>query len=541
MKTYIFGHKNTDTDSMTSSIALSYLKNQLGENTVPCTLDKINKESQFILDYFNIKTPMVLDNVKTQVKDSNYNKFEGLNPNSSILEAFNKMIKNNFRILPIVDDTNVLKGLITMKDIAMSLTDEKLYSKLNTSLENIKNTLDGEILIDSKKTASGEIVIGAFYKDTLEKTDKLNDGTILIVGDRYDVIELAIANKVNTIVITGGLTPPKELLEEAKKNNISVVRTPKDTYTTSQLVKQSNFISSIMKVDQIISFREYSYLEDVKEIMKNQKHSNYPVVDKDNRYLGFINRSNILNPDKKKVILVDHNEYKQSVEGLEDADILEIIDHHKLGDISTSKPISFRNVPVGSTCTIVYGLYKEYGVEIPREIAGVLMSGILSDTLVLKSPTATKVDEVAIKELSKILDLDYEKYALKMFKAGTSIEGDSISSIVFRDFKEFSILDNKVGIGQIFTLDIESVEKRKDEMIKHIENVCEEQKFKMILVVVTDILKNGSYIYFNESVTPYIKAAYGQNAKLGTFIEDAVSRKKQFVPNITDAFEALEK
>ncbi len=537
MSILVFGHKNPDTDSVASAIGLSRLKNKQGVKSKPCVLDEIGRESQYVLDRFGAKCPDMIDNVKIQIKDLEYEKTQAIKSSSSIRHAYRMMESKNIKILPIVDEESKLEGIVTMKDIAMAFIRGNHYH-IETNMHNLIKDLDAKVLTDrDDKEITGDAVIGAFYHETLKKVNLLGKNSIVIVGDRYDIIDIAIQSGVRLIVITGGNEIPGEYLDTANEKSISIISTPYDTYTTSRLISQCNYISLIMKSKGIASFNEEEYLDDFKEEIKNKKHSNYPVVSSDGAYLGFVNRRHILTPGRKKVVLVDHNEYSQSVNGLEEAQIMEIVDHHKIGDISTSMPISFRNIPVGSTCTIVYNMYEESGVEMDYQTAGILLSGIISDTLIFKSPTSTDADKRAAGKLNEILGIDIEEFAMDMFKAGTSIEGKSMDEIFYGDFKEFVIEGHKVGISQVFTLDMDQISSKKGDFIEYIEGVHKKEGSSLTMMVVTDIIKNGSYAIFVEDV-PILKHVLGE-IEQGDFMEGVVSRKKQVIPMIAEGIGML--
>ncbi|WP_425446885.1 putative manganese-dependent inorganic diphosphatase [Dethiothermospora halolimnae] len=535
---YIFGHKNPDTDSVVSAISLSYLKNKLKGDTIPCVLGDINKETEFILNYFNVNKPRLLENVKTQIKDLNYDKIISINPRNTILYAYKLMEKNKLKVLPVVDDNNKLLGLVTMKDIAMELIKGDVY-KLKTAISDIVNDLDGEELVKIDDEIEGQISVAAFYYNTLKDDGILNKNSIVIVGDRYDIIDYAIKCNVKLIIVTGNKTLPSKYINKGIKEKVNIISVKNDTYTVSKLINQCNYVSSIMKDNNIIKFNENEYLDDVKEELSQNRHSNYPVVTDDNKYLGIITRRHILKPNKKEVILVDHNEYSQSVNGLREANILEIIDHHKLGDIKTTTPINFRNNPVGSTSTIIFNMFMENDIKIDKNIAGILLSGIISDTLLLKSPTTTDIDRLAVKKLNTILNLDIEKFAMNMFKAGTSLEGQEIDEIFFKDFKEFNIGDKKVGISQVFTLDIEDVFNRKNEFLSFINDIHNNGKYYLTLLLITDILKEGSYLLYKCDQGALINVAFDTKGEQGIFVDKVVSRKKQVMPKILEAMDII--
>ncbi|MEW9122678.1 MAG: putative manganese-dependent inorganic diphosphatase [Thermotaleaceae bacterium] len=536
MSTLIFGHKNPDTDSVASAIALANLKNQLGYHTIPCVLGTLNKESKYVLDYFKVQEPTCLKNVKIQLKDLNYDRVKGISPTASILHAYKMMEAKNLKTLPIVDVDGRLAGIITMKDIAMGLIKGDFY-RLETSLENIALDLEGEILVNGSREISGRIKIMAFYHETVRGT--LSKEDVIIVGDRYSIIENAIEVGVKLIIVTGGKSVPHKHIELAKEKGVNLLSVSKDTFTTSRLINQCNFIASIMKSQGIIQFSEDEYLEEVKDEMIHTTFRNFPVIDKNQQFLGFIGRRHIINPQKKKVILVDHNEYGQSAEGLSEAEILEIVDHHKIGDISTSMPISFRNMPVGSTCTIVYQMYQETRLTISKEIAGVLLAGIVSDTLLLKSPTTTDWDKQALEALNEILNINLETFAMEMFKTGTSLEGYSIEEVFYKDFKEFQLEGEKVGVSQVFTLDIEDVFNRREQIIDFINRVHQRNNYYLTLLVITDILNEGSYLLYQCANVSLLAVAFEVEATQGIFVKDIISRKKQILPKLTEALRML--
>lgn len=537
-KVLIFGHKNPDTDSVTSAIALSYLKNVQGMNTEPCILGETPKEADYVLDYFGFKKPRLIDNVKIQLKDLDFDRILPLEPSNSILKAYTHMNYHRIRTLPIVDPEGYLIGIVTMKDIAMNAINGD-YHALNTTFYNIKQDLNAEILNYGHSDINGHIIITAFHDSTIIKQQRIESDSIVITGDRFDIIEHAIFTKVQLIIVTGDLDIPEILIEKAKVSGVNIIRTSFDTYSTSKLINQTNFISTIMNTDRILKFKVDEYLENCKEIIQSSKHSKFPIIDEQGKYLGIIGRTHFLNPSKKNVILVDHNEYAQSAEGLVEANVLEIIDHHKIGDINTALPISFRNMPVGSTNTIVYQLFKEAKVDIPQNIAGLMLSGIVSDTLFLKSPTTTYFDEHAISELKAICGVDLSKYALDMFKSGTSLEGRSEQEVFYNDYKEFIIDGYKLGVSQVFTLNFEEIVTNKDKYLKLIQSVHEGREHYLTLMLVTDIIKEGSYTIFECKHDRLMTMAFGKYVEQGTFIENIVSRKKQIIPLLINAINAL--
>jgi len=535
---YVLGHKNPDTDSVASAITLSALKSELGFTTEPGILGPLNKETKYILDYFQVPYPRCIKNVKTQIRDLNYEQVEGIEPTKSILYAYKLMEEKRIKVLPIVNKEKTLLGIVSMKDIAMGLIKGDYYH-LETDIDNISAALEGKLLTGSNAKIKGTISVISYYYKTMIKDQVLHEESIVIVGDRYDVIEHAIARGVKLIIVTGGKEIPQKYLTKAKEKGTNLLSVKTSTYATAKLINQCNYISSIMKTKDIVTFHEQEYLDEVKEELIINRHSQYPVVTGNNQYLGFIGRRHILSPNRKKVILVDHNEYAQSAEGLNEAEVIEVVDHHKIGDILTTTPIDFRNMPVGSTCTIVFQLYQEEKIPFTQNIAGLLLAGIISDTLSLKSPTTTNLDIQAVKELTDLLNLDVEKFALEMFKAGTSLEGQSIEEIIYKDFKEFKIKEHKIGIGQVFTLDIEDIFNRQEEFLEYLKDVQQKHNYYLTLLLITDILRNGSYLFYKSKEPRLAANLFQPEARQGVFIPGVLSRKKQVIPQVMEAVNNL--
>ncbi len=532
MSIFVFGHQHPDTDSITSAISLAYLKKQQGMDAIPCRLDAVSKETQFVLDYFHLPAPKKIDNVRIQVKDIQYDFTQGITPECSILTAYQTMVQNHFETLAVLDELENLQGIVSMKDIAMGLIKGDFY-RLHTSLRNLATTLGGTLLTEQRKQIDGEISVIAFYYKTIQGT--LGPDSIIIVGDRYDIIQHAIESGVQLIILTGNNTLPKELLKMASDNAVSILSVPQNTFHTAKIIDQCNYVSTIMRSGNIIKFIDTQYLEELKDELATTHFRNYPVVDVSNRFVGFINRKHLMTPERKQVILVDHNESDQSADGLEEAQILEVIDHHKIGDISTSMPISFRNKPVGSTCTIVAEMYQEANIPIPNEIAGAMVSGVLSDTLYFKSPTTTPQDRETVKMLNKQLNLNLEKYAMEMFQAGTSLEGQSTEDVFYKDFKSFYLEGEKVGISQVFTLDLEEINKRKESLQSLMERIKHDGSYYMVLLLVTDIIKEGSFVYYVSRARNLLSTAFAGPVDQGAFIPGVISRKKQVIPKIVEA------
>lgn len=536
-KIFVFGHKKPDTDSVTSSIVLANLKNKLGIKAEPCVLGDINSETEFVLNYFKIKKPRYLNDVKLQIKDLNYQKGFLIEESNSIEDAYFLMRQTNISSIPVVNENKKFKGTASMKDIAKRLIGEEEIT-LNTSYDNIVKTLHGKPFLKINQEIKGNILAAAYRSTTFIENVNINTNSILIVGDRHSVIEYAIKNKAKLIVLTGNSYIKDEHLKLAKKNNVNIIKTDFDTFKTSRRIILANYIKNITTNEKIISFNQNEYVRDFTDKANKTKFSNFPIINDNNDCLGIIRLTDIANKNKKKVILVDHNEETQSVDGLEEAEIIEIIDHHKIGSIGTSKPINFRNMPLGSTNSILFKLYKENNVTISKKIAGLMLSGIISDTLLFMSPTTTELDIKIASELAKIAEIDLTDFGKKMFEEGSSLKGKTKEQILYSDFKNFSINNKKIGIGQINTLNNNEILKETSEYVKLINKISKTNDYLIVALFVTDLINKGSYIFFNDKAKEILENSFEiKNLTQGFFIKNCMSRKKQIIPPIMNILE----
>ena len=535
-KVLIFGHKKPDTDSVMSAIGLSYLKNQLGDNTEPRVLGTINKESQYVLNYFGIKPPKYLNDVKLQLKDVHYHKGFSIKETASIYDGYQAMLREELTGLPVMDEDGALVGLLTIKDLSHILVNENVED-LYTSYDNLLHVLKGEEIYRDSDEIIGNLIVAAYRSTTFMSNVDLKSDDILIVGDRHSVIEYAVQSGVKMIILSGDSYIKEEHIEIAKKNHVNIIRTPYDTYRVSRLVALTNYIKTMVRVYNPMKFLETDFVSDVIDMNHKLKHTNYPVVDKHNKCLGLLKITDLSEKTPKRVILVDHNEKLQSVDGLEEAEILEIFDHHNLGSITTNNPINFRNMAVGSTCTIVYSLFMEKRIAIPKDIAGALLSGILSDTLILRSPTATLRDREAVMNLSRVAEVDYEEYGMNLFRSGTSIDGMTKEEVLYNDYKLYTVNDKSFAIGQFFTMNFDEIEKDLDSYVEVLDQVALANNYSLVALYVTDIIKNGSYVIFNRKGSGVMNIAYQDNVSEGYFIEGCLSRKKHIVPLLMEILE----
>ena len=537
MKTMIFGHKKPDSDSVMSAIGLSYLENECGNNTEPRVLGNINKETKYAIDYFNLEEPAYLNDVKLQLKDVNYHKGFFMKENDSIYEGYQYMLNENLTGLPIVKEDDIFSGLITMKDLSRNMLNDDT-EKLETSYQNILDVLGGVEILKFDEEIKGNILAAAFDSATFLKNIKLSENEILIVGNRQDIIEYAISSKIKLLVVTGGGAINEDLLEKAKTNKVNVVGTDLDTYHVARLISLANYIKTMVSSYNPTKFLDTDYVDEVMDINNKLKHTNYPVVDKNNKCLGLFRITDLSEKNPKQVILVDHNEKKQTADGIDEAVIKEIIDHHNLGSITTSAPVNFRNMAVGSTCTIVYTMFMEREIKIPKNIAGALLSGVLSDTLILKSPTTTERDKEAVKDLARIAGVNYEEYGMEMLKAGTALDGMSKEDVLYNDFKLYTVGEDTFGVGQFFTMNFDEIEKEMDEYVKVLDSIAEANNYSFLALYVTDIIKNGSYVLYNTKAQDKVEIMYANlDVAEGFFVDKCVSRKKNVIPLVMELFE----
>ena len=536
-KTYIFGHRKPDTDSVMSAISLSYLKNVLGENTEPRILGVVNKETAFALNYFNLNTPQYLNDVKLQLKDVNYHRGFVIKENDSIYNGYQYMLREGLTGLPVVKADGTFKGLITIKDLSHIVVNENI-DDLYTSYDNLLEVLKAKPILRYNDEIIGKSLIAAYRSTTFMENVKLDKNMILIVGDRHSIIEYAVESGIKLLIISSDSEIKEKHIEIAKKNKVNIMKTTYDSYHIAKLLTLTNYIKTMIRSYNPTKFENTEFIDNVNEINNKLKHTNYPIVDKRNKCLGLLRITDLTEKTPKKVILVDHNDKLQSVEGLDEAQILEIIDHHNLGNITTNAPINFRNMAVGSTCTIVYTLFKERKVDIPKDIAGALLSGILSDTLILKSPTATTKDIIAVQELAEIANVNYKDYGMEMLKAGTSLDNMTKEDVLYNDFKMYTINEKSFAIGQFFTMNFDEIERELKEYIEVLDKVSEANNYSLVALFVTDIVRNGSYVIYNKKGEDIMSLAYEkENISQGHFIKNCVSRKKHVVPLIMDILE----
>ena len=532
-KVYIFGHRNPDTDSVTAAITLSYLKRKQGMDAIPVVLSSISSETSYALNYFNVKEPMFLNDIKLKVKDLEYSKKYMVTESTSIYDSYKKMEKEGISKIPVVDKNKKIIGIVSMKDIAKDCLVGN-YSKIESNYQNIISAIDGEPILKYDNIIKGNLIIPGYRSTTFLNDIKLNKHDILITNNRYSIIEYAVMSKVKLIIITNGVDIKEEHLEMARNNKVNIIRTNHASLETIKKINFCNNIKTIINTTKVHTVYEDEDLSDFINSVSKTKYTYYPIIDREKKCLGIIKFADVGYHNKKKVILVDHNSYEQSVIGLNEAEILEIIDHHNISNIGTTSPINFRNMPVGSTNTIIYLMYKENKIKIPKDMAGLMLSGILSDTLILNSPTTTKTDKDAVNVLSKIAGVDYKKYGFDMISYGTKLVNKTKEEILYTDFKKYPTEEGKIGLGQIYTTNIADIESERDEYLEMLNNISDNNEYKFVALFVTDIIKNGTYVYYSKEAEQILSSAFGTDIKQGTYLPGILSRKLQILPQILD-------
>jgi manganese-dependent inorganic pyrophosphatase len=541
---FVTGHKNPDTDSICSVIAYAELKKKLGVSAIPTRLGDINRETEFVLKHFGVAVPDLLETVKTQVSDLNIDQAFPVSPNISIKTAWHLMKKNNIQTIPVIDDHERLLGIVTLSDITnkyMDALDNFTIASTKTSLRNIVETLNAKLICGSQESlrTTGKVVVAAASPEDLPTF--IEEGDIAITGNRLDNQLKALECGTTCLIVTCSGNPDQELIAEASQKNIVLMTTPIDTFTTARLINQSIPVDTIMSKENLIKFNIDDFIDDIQDKMLKTRYRNYPVVDDNNHIKGFISRYHLISQRKKTVILLDHNEKSQTVNGIEEAEILEIIDHHRLGDIQTASPIFIRNEPLGSTSTIVANIYFEMGIRPSKSIAGILCSAILSDTIKFKSPTSTYTDKITAEKLAEIAGItEIEEYANLMFKEGSSLQGKTLKEIFYQDYKDYSFGKFKIGIGQVFTKDREKVTELKEALVNFMKQLCSEKGYHLLMLFVTDILNQSSELLFAGEAKELISLAFnvdiGENS---VNLPGVVSRKKQVIPYISLAVDKL--
>ena len=535
---WVIGHKNPDTDSICAAIAYADLKNKAGKRKYePKRAGHVNEESQFVLEYFGFPVPEYIADVGAQVKDIAIRKTQGICSNVSLKTAWEMMKEQNVVTLPITSHNGLLEGLIITGDIAtsyMDVYDSRILSKARTQYKNIAETLEGEVLAGNAHGyfVKGKVVVGTESPELME--EYIEDDDMVILGNRYEVQLCAIEMNASCIIVSSGAKVSKTIQKLAEDRGCIIITTPYDTYTISRLINQSMPVKYFMRQENLVTFETEEYIDDVREIMSKERHRDFPVLREDGSYVGMISRRNLLNMKRKQVILVDHNERTQAVDGIDGAEILEIIDHHRLGSLETISPVFFRNQPLGCTSTIIYQMYQEQGIEIPAKIAGLLCSAIISDTLMFRSPTCTPMDRQAAEALALIAGIQLEGHARQMFQAGSNFSAKTPQEILYQDFKTFHTEEVEFAIGQLTAMSMEGLQAAKEKLSGYIGQVQKEKQLDMVYVMLTDILEESTELIFTgeRAKEMAMQAFHGhaEDHEDSLWLKGVVSRKKQMVP-----------
>ncbi len=545
-KVVVIGHRNPDTDSICSAIAYAELKNKTSDLVCePRRAGKMNQETEFVLKKFGVKPPRMCTDVNPKIRDVDYREMPGIPGSTSLRKAWEIMRDKQIDTLPVTSPDNELEGVITVKDIAtanMDVFDTGILAKSQTTYRNILETLDGTMVVgrEDDVCTTGHIRIGTATPEMLENT--VEKGDIVILTNRYESQLCAIEKEASLLIICNGSKVGRTIQRIAEEMGVAIMSAPVDTYAAGKLISQCAPISYYMTRSDIMKFTLVTPVADVTRVMAKVRHRYFPILDEDGKYCGMVSRRNIINLQKRRIILVDHNEATQAVEGFDQAEILEIIDHHRIGSLETSGPVYFRNQPVGCTATIITQMYDENGMEIPPQIAGLLLAAILSDTLVFRSPTCTPLDEALAKRLAKIAGVDIDEFASEMFEAGEKLDGKTAEEVFLQDFKVFMCGDIRFGVAQGSYMTRKNLLAAEALLQPYLEEARNKQNVEDIYMLLTDVPKEESVVisdgrYASEVLSDGFET---QPAEDGSFtLPGVVSRKKQFIPALMTAYQEL--
>lgn len=545
-KIFVIGHKNPDTDSICSAIAYCDIKNRTSQKQrfVPKRAGQINEETEYVLSRFGVQPPGYLSNIGTQVKDMDIRMSPDADKSMSLKAAWDIMQENSIVSLPIRDKEGALEGLITIGDIAktyMDTTDSYLLSRARTQYQKIAETIHGEIIEGNPHGyfIKGRVMVGTANPDKMK--EYIEEDDMIIMGDREEDHLQAIAQNVSCIIVGLGIQVTENVVKLAHEKDIIIIASPYDTFTIARLINQSIPVRYIMKTDNLVTFNTEDFTDDIQDVMIKHRHRAFPVINKKGKCIGTISRRNFLGMHKKQVVLVDHNEVNQAVDNIEKADILEIIDHHKLGTLQTVQPISFRNQPVGCTGTIMYQIYGEQKLEIPPKIAGLLCAAIISDTLMFRSPTCTAMDKAAAEKLAEIAGVKCEELASEMFAAGSNLKNKSPEEIFYQDFKKFELNKSSFGVGQITSVNEDELTEIKKELLPYMEKALGSHGESMLFFMLTDIINESTELLFyggdSKNVVSEAFHKEPQEGEQSVILPGVVSRKKQLIPSFMTAMQ----
>ena len=542
----VIGHRNPDTDSICSAIAYAELKNRT--STLVCEprrAGKMNQETEFVLKKFGVTPPRMCTDVNPKIRDVDYREMPGIPGSTSLRRAWKIMRDQQIDTLSITSADNELEGIITVKDLAtanMDVFDTAVLAKSRTSYKNILETLNGTMVVGNADAVctTGHIKIGTATPELLESS--VEKGDIVILSNRYESQLCAIEKEASLLIICNGAKVGRTIQRIADETGVAIMTTPVDTYAAGKLISQCAPISYYMTRDDILKFTLVTPVADVLRVMAKVRHRYFPILDEEGKYCGMVSRRNVIALRKRRIILVDHNEATQAVEGFDQAEILEIIDHHRIGSLETSGPVYFRNQPVGCTATIITQMYDENGVDIPPQIAGLLLAAILSDTLAFRSPTCTPVDENAAKRLAKIAGVDIEEFSTEMFEAGEKLDGKTPEEVFLQDFKVFMCGDIRFGVAQGSYMTRKNLQAAQALLQPYLEEARNKQNVEDLYMLLTDVPKEESVVICTGRYAAEVlsNGFESQPAADGSWtLPGVVSRKKQFIPAMMSAYQEL--
>ena len=545
-KVVVIGHRNPDTDSICSAIAYAELKNKTSDLVCEARrAGRMNQETEFVLKKFGVTPPRMCTDVNPKIRDVDYREMPGIPGATSLRRAWEIMRDQKIDTLPITSAENDLEGIITVKDIAtanMDVFDTGVLAKSRTSFRNILETLGGTMVVGDENAVctTGHIKIGTATPEMLESN--VEKGDIVILTNRYESQLCAIEKEASLLIICNGSKVGHTIQRIADEMGVAIMTTPYDTYAAGKLISQCAPISYYMTREDILKFTLVTPVADVMRVMAKVRHRYFPILDEDGKYCGMVSRRNVIALRKRRIILVDHNEATQAVEGFDQAEILEIIDHHRIGSLETSGPVYFRNQPVGCTATIITQMYDENGVDIPPQIAGLLLAAILSDTLAFRSPTCTPVDENAAKRLAKIAGVDIEEFSTEMFEAGEKLDGKTPEEVFLQDFKVFMCGDIRFGVAQGSYMTRKNLQAAQALLQPYLEEARNKQNVEDLYMLLTDVPKEESVVICTGRYAAEVlsNGFESRPAADGSWtLPGVVSRKKQFIPAMMSAYQEL--
>ena len=565
-KVFVVGHRNPDTDSICSAIAYASLKNEIlariqkGESVeqyhdflvsegnhdemiyVPVRAGQVNTETEYVLNTFGQSVPVFMNAIRTQVCDINIRRIAPISSDFSLKKAWETMRKLDTSTLAVTDEQGFLEGLITMSDITgayMSMLNNEILSEACTPISNILDTLNGTLVVgeSDKILTKGKLVVSTATLNVIG--DFVHEDDLVILGNRYEAQLSAIENKASCIIICDGAKASRTICKLAEENGCAVICTPYDTFTVTRNINQSIPVDYFMIKEGLVAFNQNDYVSDIKPTMMRLRHRDFLIIDDNYHYVGMISRRALIGMDAKKVILVDHNEMEQAAEGVDEAEVVEIIDHHKLGTVETIRPVKVRNEPVGCTATIIYEMYQENQIPLTKSIAGILCSAIVSDTLMFRSPTCTAVDQMAAEQLAEIAGVDLESHALKMFEEGSQLSKKTEFEIFYQDYKKFNAGDNCFGVGQITSVNLNELMNVQERLLEYMKSAMQDTNTSMVFFMLTDILKESTRLLFvGKEAKQVVENAFRQNAEEHYIdLEGMVSRKKQLIPKLLEGIQ----